>query len=290
LDFLNFWAMEAGLLNPVFFVAMIWAAIAFWRRGGQDPRLIFLFSMGAPLFLCYALYAFHSGVKPNWIVPSVLPLFCLTVIYWDTRWQSGIRAVKSWLIGGLCFGLFLVVLMHDTDLIQNVAGRPLPPKIDTLTRVRAHRGTAEVVNEARMKLLVEGKPVFIIGDHYGTSGLMAFYLPEAKTNVVEPPLVYFRSSVRPLNQFYFWPGYPEQRKGQNAVFVREVPAPPLVHDWVLKWFAGETNLLRYEPHAGPAPASLLKEFDSVTDLGLYNILYHGRVFHTIQLFECRNLR
>jgi len=73
----------------------------------------------------------------------------------------------------------------------------------------------------------EGKPAFIIGGHYGITGEMSFYLPEARTNIVDRPLVYFLSSDKPENQFYFWPGYREQRQGQNAIFVREMPLPPL---------------------------------------------------------------
>ena len=49
------------------------------------------------------------------------------------------------------------------------------------------------------------------------------------------------------------------------------------------------NLLQEQPEPKPAPEILHEEFDSVKDLGVYPIYYRGRVFHTIQLFECRNL-
>jgi hypothetical protein len=288
--FWNFLASEAALLNPVFFIAAIWAAVAFWRRNRRDPRLIYLFSMGAPLFLCYALYTFHSGVLPNWIVPSVLPLFCLMAIYWDTRSRFGSRAVKRWLIAGVSIGLPLIVLVHDTDLIRKVVGEPLPPKKDPMTRVRGYRNMAELVDRARAKLLREGKPVFVIGAHYGTAGLLSFYIPEARTNQWDRPLVYFLTSKVPLNQFYFWPGYREQRRGENAIYVHELPEPPVVDGWIGKWLAGKKNLRAYPPKPEPPPPVLRKEFESVTDLGLHNALYHGRIFHTVQLFECRGLR
>jgi hypothetical protein len=269
---------------------MIWAAVAFWRRSREEPRLIYLFSMGAPLFLGYWLYTFHSRVLPNWIVPSVLPLFCLMVIYADARWRLGWGAGKRWLLAGLLVGLPVVVVLRDTNLVQKLVGVPLPPKVDPLTRVRGYRSMAAVVDSARTKLLVEGKPVFIIGSHYGITGLLSFYLPDARTNVVQQPLVYFLSSDRPMNQFYFWPGYRERCRGQNAVFVNEVSQPRLAAGWVRKWLAGEKDLRQHPPRALPPPRSLVKEFDSVTDLGLYDCRYRGRVLHTIQLFECRNLR
>jgi hypothetical protein len=175
-------------------------------------------------------------------------------------------------------------------LIQKVAGKYLPPKADPMTRVRGYDDMARVVEEAREKLSAEGKPVFIIGGHYGTTGLLSFYIPEAKTNVAENPIVYFLTSTNAVNQFYFWPGYKENRTGQNAIYVKELAMPPLIKGWPWKWLAGETNLLRHESSPKPAPDVLLQEFDSVTDLGLYDVQYRGRAFHIIQLFECRNLR
>ena len=299
-DFASFLGVESALLNPVFFIAAIWACIAFWRRMRHDPRLVYLFSMGAPLFLIYMLWSVHSSVKPNWIAPSVLPVFCLMAIYWDTRWRLGLSAIKGWLIAGLAIGFAAVALLHETDLVQHFVGRPLPPKPDPLTRVRGYQQMAAIVEEAREKLLAEGKPVFIIASHYGTTGLMSFYIPEARTNITTDPLVYCQPTAKPENQFYFWPGYKESRAGQNAIFLRETGLPSLVSgtradffldNWFFLWLKGVPmeNLTREQPKSRPAPEALLQEFDSVKDLGFYEVRYHGRVFHIVQLFECRNL-
>ncbi len=260
----EFVGSELGLLNPVFFVAMLWAMVAFWKR--RHPLWLYFFSMGAPVFLGVWLFTLRSRVLPNWIAPSVLPLFCLTVAYWDQRWREGARAVKGWLLAGLAIGAAVVVLLHDTDLIGKVAGRPLPPRMDPLRRVRAWTQTASVVGQARSQLLAEGKDVFIIGSDYGITGEISFYLPEARAAAAKTPLVYYRTTPRPKNQFFFWPGYLPQRRGQNAIYVDETDKP------------------------GPPPPSITNEFESVTDLGLREIKYRGRVFHRIQLFACRNLR
>jgi len=106
----EFIAGQVGLLNPVFFVGAVWAAIAFWRRNRHDPRLVYFFSMGAPLFVGYLLLSFRSRVLPNWIAPAVLPLFCVMVIYWDTRWRLGVAKIKGWLAAGLGVGFTLVAL------------------------------------------------------------------------------------------------------------------------------------------------------------------------------------
>lgn len=61
----QFLGEEAGLLHPLFFVGAIWAALAFWRQGRQDPFQLFLFSMGAPLFFGCFLLSWRSRVLGN---------------------------------------------------------------------------------------------------------------------------------------------------------------------------------------------------------------------------------
>ncbi len=287
---IDFVASEIALLNPFFLGATVWAAVAFWRRGRHNPKLIYFFSMGAPVFLVYLLFTIHSKVEPNWIAPSIIPLFCLAAVYWDTQWRLGARAIAPWLAAGLGAGFLVVGVMHETAVISRVAKHALPPERDPLRRVRGWTAVANIVGEARTNLLAEGKPVFIIGAHYNTASLITFYLPEAKAGVPDQPLVYYGPLDRPENQFYFWPGYQETRKGQNAIYVHELPAAPLVHGWAGKWLSGETNLVAEAPVAESAPPWLVQQFESVTNLGLRSALYRDRVFHTIQLFECRDLR
>ncbi len=264
----DFVVSEAGLLNPIFFVAMIWAAIVFWRRYRQNPLLIYFFSMGAPLFLVYFAYTLRSRVQPNWIAPSVLPLLCLAAVYWEQRWREGVQAVSRWLIAGVALGPVAVVLLHETNLIRKIVNRGLPVEKDPLTRVRGWKATAEVVEAQREKFSQEGKPVFVIGSHYGITGLLSFYLPEARRVVQTQPIVYYESTDKPANQFYFWPGY-ATRKGENALYVREVKKNDVPE---------------------PLPERLRGEFESITDLGKFEVQYRDRVTHIVQLFACRNLR
>ena len=265
----DFLGGEVGLLNPVFFVATVWAAIAFWRRGRHNPRLVYFFSMGAPLFLAYLLHSFRSDVQLNWIAPSILPLFYLMVIYWDTKWRLGTVKLKPWLVAGLGLGFVAVALVHDTNLIYKLTGSRLPVNQDPLHRVREWSEVARVAGDARRELLAEGKPVFIITAHYGLVGEISFYLPEAKAVVTKEPLVFYQTSQTADNQFYFWPGY-DDRKGQNAVFVRELD--------------------RRRQGDPPIPPELQQEFESVTDLGVRDVLYHGRVLRPLQIYACRGLR
>jgi hypothetical protein len=72
-----------------------------------------------------------------------------------------------------------------------------------------------------------------------------------------------------VNQFYFWPGY-QDRKGQNAIFIRE--------------------LERDRTDDPPVPPELQWQFESVTPMGVRNVLYHGRVLRPLQIYACRGLR
>jgi hypothetical protein len=218
-------------------------------------------------------------------------MYCLLVVHWDGRWREGARAIKGWLIGGLVLGLTAVGVAHDTDIIGKIAGHPLPGDKDPLRRVRGYEASANDVEQARQKLLQDGKPVFIICHHYGMAGLLSFYLPEAKNALSVQPLVYCELAGKPDSQFYFWPEYRyrDHRKGQNAIYVVEPGAVSLGSDWAWRWLTGkEVHVTRAPPPATP-PATLLEEFDSVTDLGIHEIKVDGRVMKRVQLFECRNL-
>jgi len=173
--------------------------------------------------------------------------------------------LRRWWLVGVLVGFPLVVLVHDTNVTSKIFRVTLPAKFDPLRRARGYQEMARVVDAAWRELSKEGTSAFIIGDHYGTTGLLSFYHPEARARVKGEPLVFCRSSERPQNQFYFWPGY-RDRKGQNALFVQQCSAPK-------------------DP-----PAEILNEFASVTDLGMRDVLYRGRVFHRIQLFACRDQR
>jgi len=286
----EFLGAELGLLNPVFLVATLWASAAFWRRRRERPLWLYFFCMGTTVFLGHTVYALHARVHPNWVAPAVLPMFCLMVAYWDTRWRAGSRAVASWFGVGMTLGLLAAAVLHNTRLFDKVAGRALPVALDPLRRVQGWKETAAVVEAARARLAAEGPPAFILAHHYGLTGLLTFYLPTARES--SPPLVYPRKMSTPSNQFYFWPQYRygTNRRGQNAVFVRGLGPGRLKPGWFREWLAGHEEDLAVPPPLEPTPAVLESQFETVTSLGAFPVKQHGRVLHWLQLFECRDLR
>jgi 4-amino-4-deoxy-L-arabinose transferase-like glycosyltransferase/membrane-associated phospholipid phosphatase len=288
----EFLLVEAALLGPFFFVGALWAMAAFWKHRRTNALNLYFFCLGGVVFLGHWAYSLHSRVQPNWIAPAVVPMYCMMVLYWDGRWQEGLRAVKGWFACGLAFGLGAVVLLHNTDVIGKIAGQPLPGDVDPLRRVLGYKETAAYVEQARENLLREGRPVFIICDHYGITGLFSFYLPEARAALRGQPLVYPKLVPEPNNQFYLWPEYryTDLRKGENAIYVIEPGSCQLERGWPWKWLTGkEPRLVRVPPPVSTPPL-LLRQFESVTDLDVHEVKLGGRVMKRVQLFECRNLR
>lgn len=252
-----------GLLNPVFFCGLLWAIWQVARRRRQDAFLMYLLCMGAPLFFGYWLYTARARVLPNWIAPTVVPLFCLLVAYADTRYRAGLIAVRHWLFIGLWSGLPLILLCHESNFVNKIAGHPLPPKLDPLRRIRAWDEVGRVTGEMWRQLQAEGKPVFIIGADYGITAQVTFYLPEAKAGVPDQPLAF--CDAKSINQFSFWPGY-SGRKGETALYVAQVREPRDI------------------------PPHLLPQFESVENLGVREIKYRGRTFRYLQFYACRGYR
>jgi membrane-associated phospholipid phosphatase len=290
--FWDFLFTQAGLLNPVFFVGALWAMVGLGKQWRERPLWLYFFCMGAPVFLGYWLYSFHSRILPNWPVAAVLPMFCLMVAYWEERRSAGSKWFKPFLTIGIALGIFAVAMMYQSNLIGKIAGHALPGEKDPLRRVRAWKPTATLVEAEREKLAAAGKPAFIISDHYGMAGLFSFYLPEAKAALKSVPLVYCVDSDKPINQFYFWPQYDyrAQRIGQNAIFVTELDPYPLESGWLWKWLRRQNVDYAEIPAPFPKPPRMLDEFKSVTDLGEYEIKLGDRVFRRLHLWACYDLK
>jgi membrane-associated phospholipid phosphatase len=288
--FWDFLFVEAGLLNPIFFVGALWAMFAFWKqpRHKISGLWLYFFCMGAPVFFGYWLWSFHSRILPNWIAPAVVPMFCLMVAYWDERR----RIAKPFLAIGLALGFFAVAILFQSNLIGKVAGQLLPGEKDPLRRVRAWKPTTALIEGEREKLEAGGKPAFIIADHYGMTGLFTFYLPQARAALPAGPLVYCVDSDEPKNQFYFWPDYDyrAQRQGQNAIYVSELDPYPLEPGWLWKWLTHQTVGYGEVSPPFPLPPRMFREFETVTDLGEFEIKIGKRVFRRVHLWACHNLR
>ena len=283
----EFSAGEFGLLNPVFFIAVLWASFAFWKRRAEKPLWLFLGCMGAPLFYGCWLWSLYARVQPNHPAAAIPPMFCLAALYWHER----PRIAKKILIAGILIGIPAVALLHSTSLTKIFFGAKLPGDVDIAHRSRGWRETALAVENERAKF---DPNAFILAPDYGATGLYSFYSPAARDAVSSPmPLVYCQRNQRPENQFYFWDSYDYRahRHGANAIFVSEVSYYQLESGWIWKWLTHQPLNYRDLPAPAPAPKFLAAEFENVTNLGIREIkIDDGRIFHRVQIFGCYGLK
>ena len=283
----EFSGAEFGLLNPIFFIAVLWAGFAFWKRRAEKPLWLYFACMGAPLFYGCWLWSLHSRVQPNHPAAAIPPMFCLAALYWHER----SRAAKRILIAGILLGIPMVALLHSTSLTKIFLGAKLPGDVDIAHRSRGWSETALAVEQARREFDTNS---FIIADGYGTTGLYSFYSPPARDAVSSSqPLVYCLRSGKPGNQFYFWDEYDYRahRHGENAIYVDHLEYYKLEHGWIWKWLHHEPLNYRDVPPPEPTPKVLTEQFESVTNLGVREIkIDDGRIFHRVQIFGCYGLK
>jgi hypothetical protein len=212
--------------------------------------------------------------------------------YWGERWRAGSKWPGPFVAAGLALGLFAAAIMYQSNLIGKIFGEPLPGEVDPLRRVRAWKAAAALVENEREKLQARGKPAFVISDHYGMTALFSFYLPDARAALKSVPLIYCVDSDIPKNQLYFWPEYDyrARRRGQNALYVFETDNPSLERDWLWKWLLHRPVAYAKFPPPVPTPPRMLAEFQSVSDLGEFQIYYGNRVFRRLHLWACYDLK
>jgi hypothetical protein len=213
-------------------------------------------------------------------------------VYWEAHW-TGLRRVLNPLLGlGIGLGFLAAILTLDANLLTKILQRTPPPSLDPLRRVLGWKELAQIAGQERNNLQTRtGKPVFIIGEHYGFTSEITFYLPEAKRLVSGDPLVFAYASREPRNQFYFWPDY-LGRAGQDAIFVREVARPKLRPGWISDWWNHRNNLYLPDHLVSSAlPPEVADQFETITDLGVKEVIYPGKgVLRRAQFFACQNLR
>jgi hypothetical protein len=199
--------------------------------------------------------------------------------------------VKPWLILGVTLGIIISVFIYDSDLTGKFIGK-LPGDIDPSRRLgRSYPEAAALVESEREKF---GTNSFIIANDYGTTGLYTFYSPVARAAArAHQPLVYRQWSGRPDDQFYFWPEYDylQTRRGQNAIYARRVDNYKLESGWIWRWLKRERIAYRDIPPAPPAPAEIVNQFETVTNLGIHDVIVKdGRVLQRVQIFGCYNAK
>ncbi|BBB90139.1 MAG TPA: glycosyltransferase family 39 protein [Methylomusa anaerophila] len=153
-------AGQAGIINPVFFLAMIFYAYGKIRENMTNDKLAFLFWPLSIVLFFFGYAALFKKVEPNWPVAAYITGTIL-LSYWLDRYK------KNWIV---VTGIVLTTLM--TVLVRYPEAFPfLPPK----AVLKAHYyGYADLLRTAGK--YVTGNSAVVISDNYQNASMAWYYL------------------------------------------------------------------------------------------------------------------
>jgi hypothetical protein len=111
-------AGEFGYQNPVIFILIVTALIAFARKTfsfSKKKAGIFIFCMSVPMILLFWVIALFNPTLPHWTGPAYIPLYLLAAVYLE---QKPILKTPKVLVFA---GSFLFVLLIAATLIVRLS-------------------------------------------------------------------------------------------------------------------------------------------------------------------------
>ena len=214
-------AGQAAVVGPVWFVALLWALAAVWRRpraaGAEihDPAAVRLLlrATAVPLVVFLA-FSPLAKIQPNWPVLA-LPPGAIVLVLWLARklrhpTRQARRAIRMFIAAGVVTGAASIVVIHHTEWLMPAFAwltRHEPPwnltpttKFDPTYRLRGWSQLGSAVGRVLESQHAAGREPFIVTDDYQTASEIAFYCPGEPTVYCVQAALGFR-----LNQYDLWP-------------------------------------------------------------------------------------
>ncbi len=183
-------AGQCGLLLIYWFVLWISAVIAYNPLREPDPGVGYLWWLSVPMFVTFMLFGFKTGGgELNWPVTAYLSGIIMGVAYLEGRlWSPHLveRRVHQWFLGVACVaGLFLIVVMHRSELVRPVLSWVVGPptrtndfplrRLDPTCRLRGWRTLARRIDELRDQLRAQGEDPVLVACNWSLPGEIGFY-------------------------------------------------------------------------------------------------------------------
>lgn len=188
---------QLAVVSPIWYIAMIAAAIALFRRPSDDganerqtsweTRLL-LAAAWIP-WLVFLAFSPLTKVQPNWPVLGH-PAGMILLAIWLRRLlmtPQHRKAAKTLIVSGAAIGGALVVVMHHTDWLMPLFSRlsaDAPPweltpaaKYDPAARLRGWRELGEAVGDVLVEERAAGRDPILLTDDYQVASEVAFYTP-----------------------------------------------------------------------------------------------------------------
>lgn len=288
----NFWDEYAGLHKGAVHTLVLGAILGIYLckpAANVHWRARYLAAYAVPILLMYLWISLHHDSEVNWTAPGMVGLFILTVAHYMDRVS---RSLVQWTCG-VAAGISIIAA--QPDLVRAV-GVPWPANRDHTTRTRGWAESARAVDRVRteteQQLKLE-RPIFIIGENYGVTSELCYYLPEIqRANHQKPqqpeapghPLCYVPESVVAANQYYYWGRYDEYVE-------RNIPEN-MINDqqdsveFGVCPFAGRTAIYVTTRPEGDPPDILKDTFADWQYLRDVEVKENGRVLRTLRFFLC----
>ncbi len=194
----EFFAGQAAVVGPVWFVAMLLAVVALWRQPRPQPgehhspaalRLL-LYATLVP-WAVFLVFSPITKIQPNWPMLSLLPGVILLALWLarllrQTNRQTRRRATALVAVGTI-LGVATVVVMHRTEWLMPLLARVAPKEsVFNLTPVAKYDPTARLRGWSQLGAAVGrhldaahrgGRDPFIVTDDYQVASEIAFYCP-----------------------------------------------------------------------------------------------------------------
>lgn len=216
---LSYIAGQAAVVSPVWFVGMLLAVVAFWRRPVAAPAeqhqpdaMRFLICATVTPWLVFLAFSPITKIQPNWPVLALLPGTVL-LVGWLARLlrQPATRSTgRVLIVAGTVLGAGSVIVMHYSHCLTPAfawLARREPPwnltpvaKYDPTARLRGWSQLGTAVGEVLATERAAGRAPFIVTDDYQTASEIAFYCPG------EPPVYCLQAVLgNRQSQYDIWP-------------------------------------------------------------------------------------
>ena len=168
---LNFIGLQLLVISPWLLLALLVSAlitaIRWSRKQLANEGEILLLLLFLPIFLMYALLAFHLREEPNWPAVSYLTL----IVILASQWRKMLLARKlsqPFIVLAFGFAWLQTLLMHDTTFL------PLPQKLDPMGRVAGWSQIATRLDQLRTGQHTD----IVIADAYKEASIFSFHFPD----------------------------------------------------------------------------------------------------------------
>lgn len=211
----DFIGAQAGLLSPLFFLALL-CAYAKWRQ--MNRPLAFCACTTGALLLVYTALAFFQKMQGNWCVfvyPTgivLLTWYLLEVLSWG----------RVWLYLGLAAAFLQNLILYTVPKIQAKDYFYVPYKLNIFRHYMGWNRLGEQVKQKGYN----PNDYFLFSDRYQMSSLLSFYT-EGQKRAYFFNLHHFRQ-----NQFCFWPSLADEQKGKNGIFVLAENTPQIKESFI----------------------------------------------------------